>query len=63
VGRSPVTYLVECRIKKAKELLASTDRSVEEIIEVCGFSNRTAFFKKFADSTGLSPLQYRKNQK
>jgi AraC-like DNA-binding protein/mannose-6-phosphate isomerase-like protein (cupin superfamily) len=63
VGRSPVAYLGECRIKRAKELLSSTDRSVEEIIEECGFSNRTAFFKKFADSTGLSPLQYRKNQK
>lgn len=61
-GLSPITYLNECRIKMAIELLTKTDKSVELIMQECGFSSRTAFFKKFAAHTGMSPLQYRKNQ-
>ena len=63
VGKTPESYIMECRIKKAKRLLLTTDHSVESIVFECGFSNRTAFFKKFFDLTGVTPLQYRKNQK
>ena len=62
-GQSPVSYLNTCRIRKAKEMLLKTDKPIELIIQECGFSNRTAFFKKFSEDTGLSPLKYRKNQK
>lgn len=62
-GKSPVKYLSECRINKAKSLLLNTDKSIDTIITDCGFSNRTAFFKKFLSSTGQTPLQFRKNQK
>lgn len=61
-GRSPMSYLTECRIKKAKELLLRTDKSVELVMQECGFTNRTAFFKKFSENTGLTPLQFRKDQ-
>ena len=63
VGKTPESYIMECRIKKAKRLLLTTDNSVESIVFECGFSNRTAFFKKFFDLVGATPLQYRKNQK
>ena len=62
-GKSPVSYIMECRINKAKELLLKTDQSVESILFECGFSNRTAFFKKFFEFVGATPLQFRKNQK
>ena len=56
-------YVYECRIKKAKRMLWKTDLSIEQILSECGFTNRTAFFKKFFQSVGMTPLQYRKNQK
>lgn len=62
-GKTPVSYIMECRINKAKRLLLTTDQSVETIVFECGFSNRTAFFKKFFELVGVTPLQYRKNQK
>lgn len=55
-------YIFERRIQKAKRLLERTDMPIERIISECGFSNRTAFFKKFSQIVGCTPLQYRKNQ-
>lgn len=61
-GMSPKAYIFSCRIKKAKRMLKQTDMPIEQIISECGFSNRTAFFKKFFETVEQSPLQYRKNQ-
>ena len=62
-GKSPKEYISECRVKRAKDLLLNTEKSIEAIISECGFSNRTAFFNKFTSDVGMTPLQYRKNQK
>lgn len=62
-GKSPASYVADRRINKAKRLLASTDLSVETVMLECGFSNRTAFFKKFSALEGTTPLKFRKNQK
>lgn len=61
-GKSPMEYVSECRIKKAKLLLLETDKPIELIISECGFSNRTAFFKNFRKKENQTPLQFRKNQ-
>lgn len=61
-GMSPLSYLTECRISKAKELLIKTDMPIETVMLECGFSNRTAFFKKFSEAVGTTPLRFRKNQ-
>ncbi len=37
LGTSPVQYLLECRITKAKELLSSADYTKTEIAQMCGF--------------------------
>jgi AraC-like DNA-binding protein len=52
-------YLVSLRIDRAKELLETTDLPVEEIIFLVGYHNRGFFYKKFTQTTGVSPLQYR----
>lgn len=62
-GMSPKDYVNRCRIKRAEQLLRTTDMPVEQIVSECGFSNRTAFFKRFSQMLGCTPLQYRKNQK
>lgn len=59
-GMSFTEYVINCRIEKAKELLVTTEKSVETIMTECGFSNRTRFFKKFSDQIGVTPLKYRK---
>ena len=62
-GKSPKEYILDARIEQAKRLLKKTDKSIELVIEECGFSNRTEFFKKFFEKMQITPLQYRKNQK
>ena len=58
-GMTPRTYLEEQRIKKAKRLLLTTQLSLTEIAESCGFHTQqylTAIFKK---KVGGSPSQFR----
>lgn len=62
-GVTYTEYLAECRIEKACALLRETDGSVDDIIQDCGFADRTKFFKRFWDKTGMTPAKYRKRSK
>lgn len=53
-------YLTQLRIGKATELLLSTELSVSEIAEACGFSGGNYFGDVFRRFCGCSPLEYRK---
>lgn len=52
-------YLWELRLKKAKELLSSTDMPIDEISVAVGYLNSSSFRRKFKQETGLTPSQYR----
>lgn len=55
-------YLWNLRLEKAKELLLSTDMSIDEISMAVGYLNTSSFRRKFKQETGLTPSQFR-NQK
>lgn len=57
------TYLTQCRMERARELLIDTDLRIDDIIEKCGFTDHSRFFRVFAVYAGCSPLQYRKSKK
>ena len=52
-------YIKEKRMKKAKELLKTTDLSVAEISGQVGFSNYNYFSRIFKQHFGVSPHRYR----
>lgn len=58
-GQSPHQYLLNLRLEKAKELLASTHLTVNEIAFQTGFDSVFYFSKLFKKKNGVSPLQYR----
>lgn len=58
-GMSPIHYLIECRLIKAKELLCSTDCSVKQVAEGVGYPDSLYFSKAFKKYTGVSPSEYR----
>lgn len=60
LGKTPMEYVNEYRIKKAKELLRESDRQVMEICLECGFHNMGNFIKVFKRYEGTSPNKYRK---
>jgi AraC-like DNA-binding protein len=59
---SIMQYLFQIRLSKAKELLSSTSKSVEEIAFECGFSSANYFSLAFKKEIGLSPLNYRQTR-
>jgi AraC-like DNA-binding protein len=60
---SPIDFLLNVRLTKAKDLLTNSDKSVGEISDACGFSSANYFGLIFKKKDGISPLQYRKNQR
>lgn len=58
-GKTPVEYITNMRIKKAKDLLLNTDCSIAQISEVCGFENVYYFSNVFKKKIGLSPSVFR----
>jgi len=63
VGISPIQYLINCRIDKAKELLRTTGHSVSAISHMVGYSNTNYFSLLFKRVEGLSPGRYRGKHK
>ncbi len=61
MGRSPIEYVNECRIKQAIYLLENSDLSVMEICLECGYQNTGNFLREFKKYTSTTPLQYRKH--
>lgn len=58
-GLSPARYMLELKVRQAKDLLAVTGRSVKEIACYLNFDDVPYFSKVFKKYTGLSPLAYR----
>ncbi len=56
---SPKEFLTEFRISRAKELLTTTQLSVEQVALSCGYGNALVFSKAFKRKTGSIPTTYR----
>ena len=54
-----IFVIAKVRVEKAKELLASSDLSVEEIGAKVGFFNRNTFGRIFKKYVGVSPGTFR----
>ena len=58
-GLPPVEYVVARRVRRAVELIRTTDLPLAEVASVCGFNNTTNFYKAFRRVTGRTPASYR----
>ena len=58
-GVTPVKYINNLRINKAKALLTDTNTSLEEISLKCGYNEYSYFSRVFAKITGKTPSEYR----
>lgn len=63
VQTTPVQYLQNLRIEKAKSLLMSSKKSFEDITYEVGFNNESSFRRLFKKKTSLNPGEYRKKFK
>ncbi|MGN0314669.1 MAG: helix-turn-helix domain-containing protein [Fusicatenibacter sp.] len=60
IGTTPINYLINMRMEKAKQLLKTrSDASVQEIAECVGYEDAYHFSKLFKKHYGESPTKYR----
>lgn len=58
-GQTPGKWLMARRLEYSKFLLETTNQSTAEIMDGCGFVNRSHFVKSFKNTFGISPSRYR----
>ena len=55
-------YLNELRIRKAAQLIGTTDIQVSQLVNEVGYKDYYYFVGKFKEITGMSPSEYRRKQ-
>lgn len=63
LGDSYLNYFRKKRMEKAAELLESTTMKIIEVANAVGYENQGKFAKVFAESYGVSPLEFRRLSK
>ncbi|WP_295208604.1 AraC family transcriptional regulator [Ruminococcus sp.] len=58
-GVNIMSDIINARMERAKQLLITTNLSIKEIAERCGYSNEYGFMKRFKMQFGKTPTQYR----
>lgn len=58
-GHPPMEFFKEMRLRRAAQLLATTDLPVKAIAGQVGFESRSHFTRTFKTFSGLQPMEYR----
>lgn len=58
-GISVINDVIQSRIEHSKYLLSSTNFSIGQIAEMCGYNNGTHFMRQFKDNMSITPSEYR----
>lgn len=59
-GETIFQHIIAMRINYAKRLLRFTDKSIDEIAELCGFHDQSYFTKQFKKAENMTCLAFRK---
>ncbi len=59
IGKSPLGFVQEERLRRAKQLLASTDQPVQEVARRVGYQDPSTFSQLFRTRVGVTPRVYR----
>lgn len=58
-GKTPLEYLIDIRLRKAADLLRTTNHSIGEIAEEVGFNDSNYFSRQFKKTLNVSPREWR----
>src|SRR5437763_10325964 len=59
LGQSPMQYLQELRLKKACQLLETTDMKITQVGSAVGYQDHSHFFRNFKKQFGVTPYEHR----
>lgn len=62
LGMSPIDLITEARLRKAKDLLRTTDAKLLHIAHACGFKSQSHFIRLFSRAEKLTPGVWRDRQ-
>lgn len=62
-GLTPSQFILKIRISAGSRLLRETAKPIAEIAQRCGYHDQSAFTRAFRAATGLSPLEYRRQER
>jgi AraC family transcriptional regulator of arabinose operon len=54
--------LINLRMEYAQNLVTASNLTMEQIAEICGYSNEVHFYRQFRRRTGMTPAEYKKSQ-
>lgn len=60
-GYTPHAYVISVRMNLAKKLLANSKASLQEVCDMCGYSQPAVFCSAFKAQVGVSPMEYRQS--
>lgn len=63
LGFHPGEFIMRCKLEEAKEMLAYTEKSLEEISQILCFSSQSYFNNVFKKHFCLTPGEYRRRHK
>ena len=58
-GEPPAQYVQRVRVERARQLLEADAMSVEEVADTCGFGSAEMMRRRFQQSIGVAPSEYR----
>lgn len=57
-GTSPITYVINMKIQRAKEMLRSKMYTVEQVAALSGYNDPSFFRREFKKYTDMTPTEY-----
>lgn len=60
-GTAPMEYVYNCRLSLACRIIRNSNRSITDISNSCGFSDKVSFSRLFKKNFGMTPGEYRRN--
>lgn len=62
VGQTPLQFVISCRMERARQLLLTSEQSVTDIANLCGYKSATQFHAAFTRHSGSTPKRFREQQ-
>jgi len=59
-GQTLQDYINEFQVEKARQMLETTQESVEQVAILCGYKDRSTFYRQFFKRYSMSPTQYKR---
>jgi AraC-like DNA-binding protein len=60
-GSTPKEYVLRARLSRAKRLLSTTDRPVQEVAQAVGYDDPAYFTRLFTKRVGAAPTEFRRS--